>query len=144
MRVVPLLALLGLACCGGKIEALENSGSVGVTGSGDGDHGTGDAGTLDSVCTLSPDCGTSTVQGCGPNLCPNNGACILFLPKGTYSEYGTKCTVSSCMTTCGSSSDCSDGYECVSPRSAPWNGFAIILDDNQEELVCLPSSCDSQ
>jgi hypothetical protein len=160
--VKKLITLLGLALipaalalpsltiavsCGGLVTGNGTEGSSGAGGSSgaqDSGGSAGDAGLpVASLCTLSPECGTSTAEGCVPNTCPNNAACILFLPKGYSDLRPTKCVVQSCMPTCGSNSNCGDGYECVSPNSAPWNAFSEILDDDQTELVCLPSSCGS-
>jgi hypothetical protein len=39
------------------------------------------------------------------------------------------------MKTCASDGDCRAGYVCRDPRQPPWD--AILLDDNQSELVCI-------
>jgi hypothetical protein len=41
------------------------------------------------------------------------------------------------MKLCNDSSDCRDGYVCASPRLPTWS--AVILDDNQNQKVCIPS-----
>lgn len=108
-----------------------------------------------SACTLSTDCGTTgalvcdtsefqgycTVEDCVPNECPNNAACVLFNPEvpgcaPNDRVQGSRIGQQFCMATCGSNSNCRDGYECKSPLSAPWH--AAILDTNQFELVCIP------
>jgi len=132
---------VGLGCafslaCGGAI--IDGGGNGSDAGSN------GDAGADAALCTLSTDCGTSSVQACVANSCPGNAACILFVPRGSFSDrIPASCAVSSCIATCESSSDCSEGYECVSPQSAPWSGGVMNLDDDRAELVCLPSSCGS-
>jgi hypothetical protein len=137
------LLRVGLVCvaalgCGGIIDGGGNGSDGGSNGRAD-----GYAGADAALCTLSTDCGTRCVQGCVANSCPGDGTCILFFPRGSYNNRRPPCQVSSCIATCETRSDCGDGYECVSPRSAPWSGVATILDDDQAELVCLPGLCGS-
>jgi hypothetical protein len=116
-------------------------GSAGAGGSSAGGESAGapnDAGG----CPLPTGCGTISLDGCVANECVNNGACILLFPKGTPETAPLpKCAFTSCMPICGSNSNCGDGYECVSPRAAPWNAVSAILDNDQSELVCLPEAC---
>jgi hypothetical protein len=140
------LLLVELVCvtafgCGGIIDG----GGNGSSGHVDGDAGGGDGATADesSLCALS-DCGTNFLSGCISDGCPSgNDACIEFFPRGSLIDRRPACGVSSCIPICETSLDCSDGYECVSPRSAPWSAVAAILDNDQAELVCLPSLCGS-
>jgi hypothetical protein len=109
-----------------------------------------------SGCTLSTDCGSTgnlvcdtsefegycTVQDCVPDECPNNAACVLFSPAVPGCGYddrlqGSRVSEQFCMATCGSNSDCRNGYICADPISPPWN--ALILDkNNQNVTVCIP------
>ncbi len=41
------------------------------------------------------------------------------------------------MKGCSSDNDCRTGYVCADPKVAPWN--AIILDDDQNQPVCMPT-----
>jgi hypothetical protein len=112
-----------------------------------------------SGCTLSTDCGTTgnlvcdtsefegycTVQDCVPNECPNNAACVMFnptIPGCGYDDYlqGSPVDQQFCMATCGSNSDCRNGYICADPTKSPWN--AMLLDstssNSQIVTVCIP------
>jgi hypothetical protein len=110
-----------------------------------------------SACTFSTDCGTTgtlvcdtsefqgycTVEDCVPDECPTNSACVLFNPQVPGCGYndraqGSRIADQFCMATCGSNSDCRDGYECADPTLAPWR--AEILDnlDNRGVKVCIP------
>lgn len=111
-----------------------------------------------SGCTLSTDCGTTgalvcdtsefqgycTVEDCVPDECPNSAACVLFNPvvpgcgPDDYNQ-GSRISAQFCMATCGSNSNCRDGYECANPTLAPW--YADILDNTyagQSVMVCIP------
>jgi hypothetical protein len=117
--------------------------------------GVGCAPTVGSSCELSSDCGSGgqlvcdtsefegycTVVDCLANTCPNNGGCILFypaIPGCGYNDYtgGSRVSQPFCMATCSSNSDCRTGYVCANPTESPW--YAMILDNNNTELVCLP------
>jgi len=136
-----------LASCGGRV-ADDAGASLTQTGADPRDSANGDAasggvhGSPESVCDLPADCGTTgTVAGCAANECPGNAACTLAYPRGTSSGGRVACGVQSCVATCSSNSDCPSSEECVSPRSAPWNTFIEVLDDDQEERMCLPIAC---
>jgi hypothetical protein len=105
-------------------------------------------------CQLSTDCGSTgqlvcdtsqyggycTVVDCLANACPDNAGCINFYPSvpgcGYDDRLPSRLAQSFCMATCSSNSDCRAEYVCASPSGSPW--FAMIADDNQQELVCLP------
>jgi hypothetical protein len=42
-----------------------------------------------------------------------------------------------CLEQCHKDSDCrtNEGYVCADPRQPPWN--AVIIDDDQQQLVCI-------
>ena len=42
------------------------------------------------------------------------------------------------MKDCSTSNDCRAGYICADLRTPPWN--AILLDDNQDQHVCVPGN----
>jgi hypothetical protein len=107
-------------------------------------------------CVLSTDCSTQGTLVCDPtqpggyctevncqgNLCPNQAACVLFnatLPGCAYDDHagpmGARTGESFCMKQCHHDSDCRAGYECIDPRSVPWDG--IILDDDQTQHICI-------
>jgi hypothetical protein len=93
------------------------------------------------VCDASEFEGYCTVEDCVPNECPNNAACVLFNPAvpGCAPNdrlQGSRISQQFCMAGCSTTSNCRDGYECVNPTLPPWN--AVILDNNQDELVCIP------
>jgi len=112
--------------------------------------------SIGSGCTLSTDCSTQgdrvcdtaqpdgycTVLNCTDNSCPNSAACVDFqvsVPGCAYSDYDAPARTSlvMCMKQCNEDSNCrqSDGYVCANPRGAPW--YAAILDDNQNQSVCI-------
>jgi hypothetical protein len=109
--------------------------------------------SVGSSCQLSTDCGSTgqlvcdtaqvggycTVVDCLGNTCPDNAGCINFYPSvpgcGYSDNHPSRLSQSFCMATCTSNSDCRDGYVCAGPTESPW--FAGILDNNQQELVCL-------
>jgi hypothetical protein len=93
----------------------------------------------DRLCDTSQPGGYCTIFNCGGNSCPDNAACVLFhaaVQGCGYTDRRTSRTGRTfCMASCGSNSDCRAGYVCADPRNSPWN--AVILDDNQAELVCI-------
>jgi hypothetical protein len=106
-------------------------------------------------CVLSTDCSTQgniqcdtsmpggycTIFNCAPNSCPDYAACYLFHPEVqgcTYNDRDPSRTGESfCMEGCQTDGDCRTGYECVDARQPPWD--ALLLDDNQNQKVCVPS-----
>ncbi len=94
-------------------------------------------GTL--VCDTSQPGGYCTQLNCQGDLCPNYAACTLFsasVPGCPYNDRQPSRTGRAfCMKQCGSNGDCRDGYVCADPKQPPWN--AIILDDDQIQLVCI-------
>jgi hypothetical protein len=107
-------------------------------------------------CVLNTDCGssgtlscdTSTPGGyctqfnCQANKCQNNAACVEFLasvPGCPYDDYQSPSRTgrSFCLKTCQKDSDCrqSEGYVCSDPKIPPWS--AQIIDDSQQERVCI-------
>ncbi len=110
-------------------------------------------------CNLNTDCSSSgtrqcdnsmpggycTMFNCGPNTCPDQSACYLFnadVQGCTYSDRDPSRTARSfCMKDCAHDSDCRTGYQCADAREAPWN--AILLDDNQNQHVCIPIADDA-
>jgi len=112
-----------------------------------------------SPCTLSTDCGTTgalvcdtsqfegycTVEDCVPDECPNNAACVLFNPEipgcaPNDHAQGSRIGQQFCMATCGSSSNCRDGYECADPTKSPWYGDIL---DRTPAMVCIPMPLES-
>jgi hypothetical protein len=108
-----------------------------------------------SSCQLSTDCGSTgqlvcdtsefegycTVVDCSGNECPDNAGCIDFnpaIPGCGYNDRvgGSRISQPFCMATCSSNSDCRLGYLCANPTLSPW--YAVILDNNNQEFVCLP------
>jgi hypothetical protein len=110
-------------------------------------------------CTLSTDCsaqgdrpcdtaqpgGYCTALNCTDDSCPDHAVCVLFgasVPGCAYSDYSSpgRFGQSFCMAHCNGDSDCrqGDGYVCANPRSNPW--YAAILDDNQNQRVCIAAS----
>jgi hypothetical protein len=107
-------------------------------------------------CVLSTDCssqgnrqcdtsmpgGYCTIYNCGPNGCPDYAACYLFHPAVQGCDYNDRSASrtgkSFCMAGCKSNSDCRAGYNCEDPRLPPWN--ADLLDDNQDQKVCVPGT----
>jgi hypothetical protein len=122
-----LLALLGLGCTPSVGSSCQLSSDCGTTGQ--------------LVCDTSEIGGYCTVVDCLSDSCPDNAACILFypsIPGCGYDDYteGSRLSEPFCMATCSSTSDCRSGYICANPTESPW--YADILDDNNQELVCLP------
>jgi hypothetical protein len=93
----------------------------------------------DRLCDTSQPGGYCTIFNCAGNSCPDNAACVLFhaaVQGCGYTDRQTSRTARTfCMASCGSNSDCRSGYMCSDPRNSPWN--AVILDDNQAQLVCI-------
>jgi hypothetical protein len=106
-------------------------------------------------CTLNTDCSISntrqcdnsqpngycTIFNCGPNSCPDQGACVMFLasvPGCGYDDYSSpsRTGVSFCMKGCQSDSDCrqGDGYACK--QLADLGVTAISLDTYSNPRVC--------
>jgi hypothetical protein len=106
-------------------------------------------------CVLSTDCSTQgniqcdtsmpggycTIFNCAPNTCPDYAACYLFHPEVQGCSYNdrvpSRTGESFCMEGCTTDGDCRTGYECVDARLPPWG--ALLLDDNQNQKVCLPN-----
>ena len=92
------------------------------------------------VCDTSESGGYCTLVDCLSDGCPDNAGCIEFYPSvpgcGYNDHVPSRLNQPFCMATCSSNSDCRIDYICASPTQSPW--FALILDDNQQELVCLP------
>ncbi len=99
----------------------------------------------DRQCDTSLPNGYCTVYNCGPNGCPDFAACYLFHPEVQGCDYNdrqpSRTSKSFCMAGCTTNSDCREGYECKDARQAPWN--AILLDDNQNQPVCVPTNDDN-
>ena len=119
--------------------------------------------SIGSSCQLSTDCSSSgdrvcdtaepngycTVQGCKPNECPNEAACVDFnasVPGCMYSDRDpSRLSVNFCVAQCHSDADCRSDtdingrreYICADPRLSPWHG--LILDDDQTQRACLPN-----
>jgi hypothetical protein len=109
----------------------------------------GDKCVLNTDCSVSGtrQCDTSmpggycTVFNCGPNSCPDQTACYLFYAEVQgcpYSDRAPSRTAHSfCMKDCSHDSDCRPGYVCADLRGKPW--YAVLLDDNQNQAVCVPA-----
>jgi hypothetical protein len=96
----------------------------------------------DRACDTSQPNGYCTVFGCTDNTCPDHAVCTTFaaaLPGCAYNDYQAPQRTSRtlCLQHCQHDSDCrsSEGYICADPREMPW--FARILDDNQNQKVCI-------
>jgi hypothetical protein len=92
-------------------------------------------------CDTSMPGGYCTMFNCGPNSCPNGNACYLFhadVQGCPYNDRQTSRTAHSfCLEDCSTNSDCRYGYSCADLRQYPW--YAILLDDNQDQMVCAPN-----
>jgi hypothetical protein len=122
-----VLALLSVGCTPSVGDSCVLSTDCGSTGN--------------LVCDTSEFLGYCTLVNCMANDCPDNAACVLFYPAVPGCGYDDRVQASRigeqfCMATCSSNSDCRPGYVCASPLGAPW--FADILDDNNNNLVCIP------
>ena len=91
-------------------------------------------------CDTSMPGGYCTIFNCGPNSCPDQSACYLFyadLQGCPYNDHQPSRTAHSfCMKDCSQDGDCRAGYVCRDARKAPYD--AILLDDNQQQAVCVP------
>jgi hypothetical protein len=106
-------------------------------------------------CTLNTDCSISntrqcdnsqpngycTIFNCGPNSCPDNAACVMFLasvPGCGYDDYASpsRTGLSFCMKGCQADSDCrqDDGYACLELNKLGVS--AISLDTYPYPRVC--------
>jgi hypothetical protein len=97
-------------------------------------------GTL--VCDNSQPAGYCTSFNCAPDSCQNGAACVLLspaVPGCPYDDYKSPVRTgrSMCLQHCHKDSDCrtNEGYVCADPRQPPWD--AVVLDDDQEEKVCI-------
>ncbi|HEY8080039.1 MAG TPA: hypothetical protein VIF62_38175, partial [Labilithrix sp.] len=97
----------------------------------------------DRLCDTSQPDGYCTIFNCAGDGCPDLAACVLFnasVPGCGYSDRtgggGSRLGQSFCIARCHSDGDCRAGYVCVDPRRQPWG--AIILDDDQTQLTCMP------
>jgi hypothetical protein len=92
-------------------------------------------------CDTSMPGGYCTMFNCGPNSCPNGNACYLFHADVQGCPYNdrepSRTAHSFCMEDCSQNSDCRYGYSCADLRQYPW--YAILLDDNQNQMVCAPN-----
>ena len=93
----------------------------------------------DRLCDTSQPGGYCTIFNCAGNACPDHAACVLFHANVQGCAYDDRSPSRTgrtfCLATCGSNSDCRDGYVCADPKQAPWNG--LILDDGQDFNVCI-------
>jgi hypothetical protein len=97
----------------------------------------------DRVCDTSQPNGYCT-QNCRGNSCPDKAACVLYNTSiqgcgfdDRAGPFGSRVARSFCTARCFSNADCrtEEGYICADPKTYPWNAF--ILDDVQDQLVCL-------
>jgi hypothetical protein len=97
----------------------------------------------DRVCDTSQPNGYCT-QNCRGNSCPDKAACVLYNTSlqgcgfdDRSGPFGSRVARSFCSARCFSNADCrtEEGYVCADPKLPPWNAF--ILDDVQDQLVCL-------
>jgi hypothetical protein len=97
----------------------------------------------DRVCDTSQPNGYCT-QNCRGNSCPDKAACVLYNTSiqgcgfdDRSGPFGSRVARSFCTARCFTNADCrtEDGYVCADPKQYPWNAF--ILDDVQDQLVCL-------
>ena len=129
----PLLALLAL-------------GAAGCTPSiGDGcEVSTNCSSAGDRLCDLAQPGGYCTIFNCQPNACPEEAACVMFhaaVPGCQYNDRGQRSGKSFCVKRCKSDSDCRAEYHCANPLDPPLS--AQILDDNQQQPVCVPNTIES-
>jgi hypothetical protein len=97
----------------------------------------------DRICDTSQPSGYCT-QNCRGNSCPDKAACVLYNTAiqgcgfdDRQGPFGSRVARSFCTARCFSNADCrtEEGYVCADPKAYPWN--AIILDDVQDQTVCL-------
>jgi hypothetical protein len=97
----------------------------------------------DRVCDTSQPNGYCT-QNCRGNSCPDKAACVLYNTSiqgcgfdDRSGPFGSRVARSFCTARCFTNADCrtEEGYVCADPKKYPWNAF--ILDDVQDQLVCL-------
>ncbi len=97
----------------------------------------------DRLCDTSQPDGYCTIFNCSGDNCPDKAACLLFDPAVPGCGYndrsgggGSRLGRSFCIARCFSNGDCRAGYVCADPRRQPWG--AVILDDDQTQLTCMP------
>ena len=94
------------------------------------------------VCDTSQPAGYCTYFNCVPDTCQDEAACVAMspaVPGCAYNDYNSPARTarSMCLEQCHKDSDCrtNEGYVCADPRQPPWS--AVIIDDDQQQLVCI-------
>jgi hypothetical protein len=95
-------------------------------------------------CDLSQPNGYCTIAGCGPTSCPKDGSvCVMFASASSPVEGCNNPNRPSpyarnyCMQTCGSDSECRDGYECRDlSKPDPW-GAEVVQANAARTTVCV-------
>ena len=98
MKVL-LPVVLGLSLCAGCAAEIGDECGANVDCSPNGDR----------VCDTSMSGGYCTITGCRAGTCPEEAVCVAW-DTGVAER-------ALCMRSCGSSSDCRDGYQCFDPRA---------------------------
>lgn len=95
------------------------------------------------LCDTSQPNGYCTIFNCVPNACPPEGACVETNPNVFGCAYDDRHAPSRlsrqlCLKKCSQDSDCrqGEGYACVVPEKYG----ILVLDTDQTEKVCLPST----
>src|SRR6478735_4553117 len=94
--------------------------------------------TGDRLCDVTQPDGYCTKFNCEPGTCPDDSVCVNFGTKlspiagCTPSQANSPYKRSFCMASCGSDSDCRDGYKCLGPTE--FN--AVLAEHSSGNRVC--------
>jgi uncharacterized membrane protein YgcG len=98
----------------------------------------------DRLCDTSQPGGYCTIFNCEPGRCPDEAVCVAFheVADGTNvactdPERWTRFERSFCMRTCGSPSDCRDGYTCAGGDALQTGWSAQIAEADTSTAVCV-------
>ena len=121
MKVL-LPVVLGLGLCAGCAAEVGDECSSNVDCSPNGDR----------VCDTAAPGGYCTILGCRAGSCPEEAVCVAWGRGVEEREF--------CMRTCGSSSDCRDGYQCFDPGSCPAEDprdCGVVLPETSRAKFCI-------
>jgi len=94
--------------------------------------------TGDRLCDITQPGGYCTTFNCEPGSCPEDSVCVNFGTKLSPiagcapSQANSPYKRSFCMASCGSDSDCRDGYKCL----APTDFSAVLAEHSSGNKVC--------
>lgn len=99
----------------------------------------------DRLCDVTQPGGYCTIFNCEPSSCPEDSQCINFgtnlspvSPSCSPSQGNSPYARSFCMATCGSNSDCRNGYQCTDLSGRVPNSLgAVLAEYSGSGMVCV-------